>query len=74
MFEVPRARQFSIDCLERKLITLAEWKTVKEDDLEEEKEEGVDIEGEKIQEEFWWTSILTPFDLYMNPFSPCFNV
>ena len=34
----------------QKVITLAKWETMKEDNLEEEKEEGVDIEGEETQE------------------------
>ena len=33
------------------MITLAEWKATKEYDLEDKKEEGVDIEGEETQEE-----------------------
>jgi len=40
-----------VDCPNRKVITLAEWEVVKEDNLEEEKEEGVDGEGEETQEE-----------------------
>ena len=39
------------DCPTQKIITLVERKAIKEDDLEEEKEEGVDIKGEKTQKE-----------------------
>jgi len=35
------------DCPNRKVITLVEWVTLKEDDLEDEKEEGVNVEGEE---------------------------
>jgi len=33
------------------VVTLTEWEPVKDEDLEDEKEEAVDIEGEETQEE-----------------------
>jgi len=47
MFKCQGLGHIVTDCPNRKVITLAEWEAVKEGDLEDEKEEGIDIQGEE---------------------------
>jgi len=41
----------AFDCPNRKVITLAEWQSVKEEEKEEEEEEAVEGEEEDLEEE-----------------------
>ena len=50
-FKCQELGHIAADCPNQKVITLAKWEAMKEDQLEDKQGEGVDVEGEKTQEE-----------------------